>query len=297
MSWNMYTWTFQLKSPLHIGFHKVMHFFRTRHYIPGKLLWGALTAKLTPILGMSDYEQVGDWLKESFRFGYLFPSVEEEIYIPKYTDEGYKFGNLSQYEFEKRFISSTASVAVESCSLSAEEGMLHEVEFISPHTIDNGKPVYLKGFLWVKDSQDNQFKIIKKNGKLYIQYSGVEVDFKAELADNFQVGGERKYGFGLLKLIKIHNRNLNPFSGKWGEENSEVNLTFNSNEATWSHLRYSEHLDMKGNIEPLVGRNWEIRKGAGRKLESLGLFWSPGSILRQEKTVKVNEFGLWELKG
>lgn len=292
MSWNMYTWTFQLKSPLLIGFHKVMHFFRTRPYVPGKLIWGALTAKLTPAIGTSDYEQVGNCLRESFRFGYLFPSDGREIYIPKYTDEGCKFGDLTQYEFEKKLISSTASAAIEPYSLSAEEGMLHEVEFISPYTIDDGEPVYFKGLFWIRNSQDNQFKIIKENGKLYIQCNGVEADIK-----NFQVGGERKYGFGLLKLIEIDDRNLDSFSGKWDEENGEVILTVNNNGAIWSHLRYSEHLDMKGNIEPLVGRNWEIVKGAGRKLESLGLFWSPGSILCQEKAVKVDEFGLWESKG
>ena len=50
---------------------------------------------------------------------------------------------------------------------------------------------------------------------------------------------------------------------------------------------------MKGLIEPVVGRDWE-EKGAGRKLKSYGLFWSPGSILIKEATFRIMEYGLWK---
>jgi len=301
MSWQVYEWKFRLKSPLHIGFHKIMHFFKTRPYVPGKLLWGALTAKLTPMLGINDYQKVGEFLKKIIRFGYLYPYVEEKLYIPQYTEEGLKFGSLNQNDFEKKFISSMASAAIEAESLTAEEGMLHEVEFISPYTIDDGKPVYLpvylKGLLWLREFAENGIRLSRSNDELIIIHNEASFNFKGHLANRFQIGGERKYGFGLVELKELDEISINEFkgwSGKWNEKDKEVYISLNSNDSVWSHILHSNNLNIKGNIEPLVGRDWEATKGAGRKLTSYGLFWHPGSILCEDRTFKITEFGLWE---
>ncbi|MBC7333616.1 MAG: hypothetical protein H5T85_04020 [Actinobacteria bacterium] len=297
MNWSLYIWTFRLKSPLHVGFHKVMHFFSTRPYVPGKLFWGSLTAKLTPMLGINDYQKVGEFLKKAIRFGYLYPYVEEKLYCPIYTEDGLRFGSLSQNEFEKKFISSMASAAIEAESLASEEGMLHEVEFISPYTIDDEKPVFIRGFVWIREFTENRFKLSKNNNKLIITHNGQVVDFKNSLANRFQIGGERKYGFGLLKLNKLDEVSSNEFnglSGKWCEKDGEVCISINSDNPIWSHVLCSNNINIKGNIEPLVGRDWESDKGAGRRLTSYGLFWSPGSILCEDKTFKITEFGIWE---
>lgn len=294
MTWYLYSWSFQLKSPLHVGFHKVMHFFRTKPYIPGKLLWGALTAKLTPMLGVNDYQKIGDFLKKAIRFGYLYPCVDDQFFLPKYTENGLVFCSLSKNEFEKRFISSMASTAIDSDSLSAEEGMLHEVEFINPYTIDDEKPVFMKGLLWIKEFSENGFNIIRKNNKLFIKYNGLDLDFKDKLANSFQVGGERKYGFGLLELNELDEcKNLGEFSGEWFDNCGEVYLKLGSNNSIWSHASHSNNIDIKGNIEPIVGRDWD-NKGSGRKLNAQHeLFWSPGSILNEDRNFKITDFGLW----
>lgn len=297
MSWQLYMWTFRLKSPLHVGFHKVMHFFRTRPYVPGKLLWGAITAKLTSILGINDYQKVGDFLKKAIRFGYLYPYVEEKLYFPQYTEKGLKFGSLFQNEFEKKYITSMASAAIETESLTAEEGMLHEVEFINPYTIDNRSPVFMKGFIWIRGFSENGINLLKKD-TLIITYNGTKVDFKEELANQFQLGGERRYGFGLVKLgefNKISNNRINELPGEWNERNGEVYITVNATNPVWAHVRCCNNINIKGNIEALVGRDWDIDKGAGRKLTSNGLFWCPGSIVCEDKTFKITEFGLWEV--
>lgn len=299
MSWQVYEWKFRLKSPLHIGFHKIMHFFKTRPYVPGKILWAALTAKLTPMLGINDYKKVGEFLKKIVRIGYLYPYVEGQFYNPQYTEEGLKFGSLTQNEFEKKLISSMASAAIDAESLTAEEGMLHEVEFISPYTIDNGKQVYLKGLLWLREFSEDGLKLSKSNNELIITHNGASFNFKSQLANWFQIGGERKYGFGLIELTELDEISSNEFSGlpgKWNEEDGEVCMSINSNYPIWSHVFYSNNLNIKGNIEPLVGRDWEDSKGAGRKLTSHGLFWSPGSILCEERTFKITAFGLWEVE-
>lgn len=297
MPWSLYQWTFQLKSPLHIGFHKVMHFFRTRPYVPGKVLWGALTAKLTPILGIDDYQKVGNFLKKVMRFGYLYPYVEGNLYLPKYTENGLMFNSLSLNDFEKRFISSMASAAIEAESLTAEEGMLHEVEFISPYTIDDASPVYLKGLLWVRELSENGITLSKSNKALITTHNGKTVNLNKEVFNQFQLGGERKYGFGLVELKEfnqITDKKFNELPGTWDEKEQKVLITINSGDPIWAHALYSDNLNVKGNVEPVVGRDWNASKGAGRSLISYGLCWSPGSILCEDKTFNVTEFGLWE---
>jgi len=300
MSWHLYSLTFRLKSPLHIGFHKVMHLFRTRAYVPAKPFWGALTAKLTRSLKSSNYREVGEFLKNAMRFGYLYLFDGNVVFIPKYTDEGLKFSNLPQIEFEKRFISSQASTSIEPYSFTAEEGTLHEVEFISPYEIqeEKPKPVFLKGLLWVSKRSEEKLVVQINEDNFSITDGKTEVMF-SDLADTLQIGGERKYGFGQLKLVefkKVNDYDLDHlgFKGRWRESKDEIRLELKKSDFIWSHAKYNSDLKIKGSLEPVVGRNWSDNS-AGRELRSHGLCWVPGSILIEDQTFKITEdFGLWE---
>jgi CRISPR/Cas system CSM-associated protein Csm3 (group 7 of RAMP superfamily) len=277
-----------------------MHFYRTRPYVPGKPLWGALTAKLTPLLGLDDYQKVGEFLKKVIRPGYLYPYIESneksELYYPKYTEKGLMFGLLSKYEFEKRFISSMASTAIEAQSLTAEDGMLHEVEFISHYTIDDGKPVFMSGFIWVREFSENDISLSIKD-EVIITCLEKKVKFKDQLANRLQLGGERKYGFGLVelhKIVEIKDPKFNELPGEWKEENGEVCISLKRDDPIWAHVKHFENLKIKGDIELLVGREWDPDKGAGQKPpKSSDLCWTPGSILCEDRTFKVDEFGIW----
>lgn len=311
MSWHLYSLTFRLRSPLHVGFHKVMHLFRTRAYVPARPFWGALTASLTRKLELSDYIKVGKFLKKVMRFSYFYIYIYNEergvIFIPKYTDEGLKFGNLeerelSQIEFEKRFISSLASTSIEPYSFTAEEGMLHEVEFISPYEIhkenEKPKPVFLKGLLWVSEKSEEKLAVQINENDFSITDGKNDVKF-SDLASTLQIGGERKYGFGWLKFVEfkeVNNQDLDHlgFKGRWKETEDEIRLELKKSEFIWSHAKYNSNLKIKGSIEPIVGRDWSDR-GAGRELKSYGLCWVPGSILMENEIFKITEdFGLWE---
>jgi hypothetical protein len=298
MSWHLYSLTFRLKSPLHIGSHKVMHLSRTRAYVPARPLWGALTSKLTCQLAMTDYEKMGEFLKKTMIFGYFYLSDGNEVFIPQYTKEGLKFGSLSQIEFEKRYISSLASTAIESNSFTAEEGTLHEVEFVSPYSINDGKPVFLRGLLWVSGFQGLGLSITFEDDDFSISYYNKRVKFSESL-DALQLGGERKYGFGLLKIEGKPKKedvkdlkNLG-FFGEWEEKGSEILLKIKKGDPVWSHVEYTSDLKIRGDIEAIVGRDWDDM-GAGRKLSTHGLCWSPGSVLIEEEAFKItHDFGLW----
>jgi len=206
-------------------------------------------------------------------------------------------------KLEKKFISSLPSTAIDSNTLTAEEGMLHEVEFISPHVIGEEKPksVFLKGLIWVKEVSISGIKINSMNSNDFnICYNNSDIRF-SELIDGIQIGGERKYGFGTLKFRHLEQNGSNlsktGFYGKWLEEDDRVLVRINSNNPVWAHTEYNPSLKIKGEIEPLVGRNWKVtnaKSGAGRELESHGICWVPGSIVMEDVSFSVERFGIWE---
>src|ERR1051326_8782018 len=86
MAWGFYELRFRLLSPLHIGHQKIGNIQRTRHYVPARTLWGALTARLTrdakacALTGVDegDYVGMGALIKQQIAFSYFFPAVKDQ---------------------------------------------------------------------------------------------------------------------------------------------------------------------------------------------------------------------------
>ena len=179
MDWVHYALRFRLRSPLHVGHRRVGNLMQTKPYVPGKPLWAALTARLTrdthTYPSRADYKCVGDTLAKNFRFGYLWPSLDGERPCFFWDYEGFEYTLLASY----------VSTALDYSRSAADEGTLHEVEYLSPYTRDEGRPVFLVGDLWVQDSLPE-----KLNG------------WKDALG-RIQLGGERSYGWGRVRLLEI----------------------------------------------------------------------------------------------
>ena len=301
MSWDVWSWKFRLESPLHVGFHKVMHLFRTRLYVPGRMLWGAVTAKLTPILGLNDYTQVGKVIKSSFCFGYMFPYFNDKIYLPVFTEKGVCWGGATKEELEQQILNVTASTAVESSTLAAEEATLHEVEFVSPYQIPCGVPVYFKGILWVREYTLNGIQVIidRDNKEILFKSASGNARLFSQIVDRLQIGGERRYGFGLIKHIKgslcrLSDGSFGEFPGKQENGTELPKVKLEDDQPFWTHLKLGS-VQVCGDMEPLTGREWDTIKGAGRNLSHHGLFWTPGSILKDEdKVFEVHPYGWWK---
>ncbi len=82
--------------------------------------------------------------------------------------------------------------------------------------------------------------------------------------------------------------------GEWQEQNKEIVISINKENPVLTHTKCSSNIKIKGDIELLVGRDWDDVKGAGKLLKTEGLFWVPGSIIIEDKKFKVTDFGLWE---
>lgn len=299
MAWTHHRLKFRLLSPMHIGYRKVGNLMQTRHYVPGKNLWAALTARLTRDFPDKEwnrgYKAVGRSVAAQFRFGYLWPSLDGNT--PCYFWE--------REDFDYLFLDSYASTALDYSAHSSKEGSLHETEFIAP-VARNGMSVYLLGDLWEKEGE--------------IAATSWQSSMK-----NLQLGGERTYGWGRLSLCSDlrgnGSENEKTATGHRCQEGGEVVLTLNKGDRITAHaLAASSRLqgsghdsrcideilasveagdgglnnNVEGPVEPMVGREWSAF--AGQKVCYSGVYFMPGCKIKdandQAKFI-IDAFGRW----
>ena len=201
MTWRCYLTIFRAESPIHIGYKQIGILKTTRYYIMGRAMWGAITANLTRALfsnlAPEDYQAVGNFVRENIRTTYFYPAIKKDevslenlskyevdgyfVFLPEYTDRGIKFGNISKEKFEQMFVSSFVSTALEAQTRTAEEGSLHEFEYIRNkiRLSDKVIRVYWVGYLFINynanEAKDDQEKKVYK----------VELSEKKEENDQF----------------------------------------------------------------------------------------------------------------
>ena len=200
MAWRMFRVTYKLLNPLHIGYHKVGNAQRTRYYVPARNLWGGITQQLTRCrfqsagVSQRDYAQIGEWVREHCAFAYFFLRDKDGTFYPQWTEKGLRYGPLPTPEFERQWLSALVTTALHTSSTPAETGSLHEVEYIAPYRMSySGKVRLTKLCGWV---------LLDEVG---LQELGDPTKWNRWLGE-LQVGGERRYGFGRLRLSRMVGR-------------------------------------------------------------------------------------------
>lgn len=283
MAWQMYRVTYELRSPLHIGYHKVGNVQRTRYYIPARNLWGAVTEALTrrgfaaQVLKTErpdEYQAVGDWVKIHSAFGYWFLSENGQDVAPCYAGSELKYGPYTAAEFERRYLGVHVTTALDAASTSAAQGSLHEVEFIAPRASD-GMRTLVGG--WVFLDEEAQ------------QHLGEEGAWRDWLGD-LHVGGERRYGFGQLRLRELAQVN----GSEWDLTGERPAIPLKAGDPLQAHTLVNG-VRAKGSVEPLVGRetHGDSRK-FGAHLTQARICWAPGAVLEAEARVAIMKSGIWE---
>lgn len=256
--WHELTVTFQLRSPLHIGYlpSRSSIFSPTRYYVPGRTLWGALTRSITESIhrqpGGADYRSIGHILRENFRFSYFYVHDGRTYYLPEYRDDGLMYGGLDRYEFEGRFIASTVSTALRGGV--ALKGSLHETEYINNmfHDGEKVEKTRIMGCIWIKNSPLN----------LEIQKDGLFIG-DINILHELTLGGESKYGFGKVVLESIR-------SGRTPFRVHVSNGIQISDEFLRGHMRYTPDLKFNGDLELVSGRAYFDPERSNRTSEKPG---------------------------
>jgi len=292
VSWQTYRLVFRLESPLHVGWRKTGNLMQTRPYLPGRVLWGAVTASLTQWLGEVDYAALGEWACDHLRFGYFFLARDPDkplypVYLTTHKQPGIDYGQeeMPEAEFERRFLSSLTSTAIAHEANAAQEGSLHEVEFLVS-SLALGQPVYLVGHLFTQSSNEvicQENDIVARGLSLYEQVMA-----------SLRVGGERRYGFGRLMLCRNQCEKTDKlFDYRTDQQNGNLCVTIPVQKPLLAHA-IADSTNVKGSSEPVVSREWVPRHGPGRQVTSLGLCYVPGSITTSETTFSIGHYGIWE---
>ncbi len=298
MTWTAYRVVFKLKSPMHIGCGKVGNVQRTRPYVTGRSFWGALTMRLTrnqhqPATDSDLYQKIGEKVHQQLAFTYFYLATksspaEESPSPPTPLSQNGRGGNADYKiqwpwgkqasQFRRRFLSSYASTALVYPQQAADEGLLHEVEFLSPRTLDEGKQVYLIGYVFEKDGSSLEWQ---------------------KVCHHLQMGGERGYGWGDLKCVEIQPfEHHDLFEGKARFNGDADRPIVQQTECLLAHAS-STGITATGEIEPLVGREWRshnpTNRYAGQHVEQWvdDLCWVPGSVVERSLCFKVSHFGIW----
>lgn len=282
--WSIYRVIFRVRSPLHIGRGKVGNLQRTRSYVTGRVFWGALTMRLTrdaangrsPAIDSQEYQSVGKEVHDSLVYTYFYPATKSET--------GYQIAWpwADESRFSHRFLSSYSGTSLAYPQQAAATGMLHEVEFISPNTLDTGKPVFLMGYVFAK--------------------VGNKLPWQAACS-RLQLGGERGYGWGDVKLIETSEAQNNAlFDGTVAFDGRDDLPRVRLAASAEMPARLLAHtcptkLSARGEVEPLVGREWRScnsrHRYAGQHVEVSGVYFAPGSIVDQPLDFTIGEFGIW----
>ncbi len=280
MSWQIYKIIFQVCSPLHIGYSKIGNLQRTRPYVVGRALWGAITMRLTRDMtesgvaahDSSKYQEVGEQVHHDLAFTYFYPALRlENTYQISWPWE-------EEYIFRYRFLSSYAGTALSYPQQSAATGMLWETEFISPNTRDTGEPVFLIGYIFEKE--------------------GCNLPWQKAI-QRLQLGGERGYGWGRVELIKISENKDNSLFGqetKFQEHKGKPSVYLPDSARLLAHAK-ADGLAASGEVEPLVGREWRSDQKyncyAGQHIEFNEICFVPGSLLNSDTYFLIDKFGIW----
>ncbi|HZU00564.1 MAG TPA: RAMP superfamily CRISPR-associated protein [Ktedonobacteraceae bacterium] len=285
MTWTAYGVSFRLLSPMHIGWHKLGNLQQTRPYITGRSLWGALTARLTRDFGRGNYKDIGREVDSHLAFTYFYPYALPEEDSPWSRPEqwhDFLWPWSDRDKFTWTFLGSYASTSLTN-GHNAETGSLHETEFIAPRTRD-GRQVYLVGYIFETAGLHNE----KQNPLSRWQ----------SVLDRLQLGGERGYGWGRVRLQecckKINNGKC--FDYKWLPENARPQLQAlgDTHLLAHTHAVTDSASNRKVTIEPLIGRETTAHTSFGNYIADAAICWVPGGKVEKNETFQIQPKGIWE---
>lgn len=274
--WHHYQLTWRLDSPLHIGWRTIGTIARTRLWVPGRNLWGAIIDTIARLQqptaeGIPPFKAVTRKIDQTIRFeaAFLASDPAHEIWAPVYGEQGLRFGTLLQRDLERRVLFASVSTAIEHGPGIADEGQLFEVEAISPRCLVGDHPrasIYLTGRIWVRATEHvrldkNDIIIDQQSVRQWLAY--------------MRIGGEQAKGFGRLSLQSL----AGPGDARVHDDAPVV--TINMGNPFPLLVKHDGGTGYRGEIEPIIGRNTKDGTRHGQQLTDASICWLPGSCCRE----------------
>jgi len=237
-----YQLVFEQLQPLHIGKLNYGVIAETEIFIPGQTIWGALT-KSYNLLNKTDLNNNQNLFSTITCF---FPSFDgKDILAPSFKDGLLYLGeNITEDEFKFAFLDTVVSTAIIPLARSALDESLHEIDFLLPRP-KNELP---------------EKNIYKETALKWIGLVGIEENNSA--IDNFcqedklriSIGGEIKYGAGLLRLKTVKKIDTQELE-KWNlNEKGELFINNTTKNYLRNFVQITPETEIKwiGKIVPLA---------------------------------------------
>jgi hypothetical protein len=291
MTWSLYRWAWLLESPLYVGMPPAGSLNRCRLYVSARALWGSITAKLARDKAdnnFPNYQEVGDKIRQSVRFTYLFPAEKDEsqwhAWLPRYEQgsglvwQRENDGSLkvSDREFRMRLLSTRPSTAIDPSSDTAAEGSLRETECINTTWRGCGGfpsgPVGFVGYVFLSSGLDENRR---------------EALVKLQM---ITVGGDTRYGLGRLRRIG----NMAPAVDVFG-----CTVDLGKGDPLIAADRVLGHAEVKEDGSPELRGAMELLRGwdygQDHHWRSSKPLWVPGSSADKARKWRIDESGHWSV--
>lgn len=304
MAWKYLPLAYRVLSPIHIGYRSVGIINRTRYYVPAKNFWAAVTASLTTRLHRApradDYRAVGELVQRCLRFTYFFlaarpaekPLTALKCYLPEYRRGRTVYleqPDKQEVDVEAIFVGSYVSTALDPGRHAVAERLLHEIEYLQPHVRIGGDcwETHLVGGAWIALGTDSKGMQIRLEGEMVLIKD-------LPILDRLTVGGERGYGFGRLQLTEDHTDylGLGSWEARGGGPTGLFILPPGRSATILAHVKYEPGKYYEGLLEPVVGREWDANRGAGRLLAGGTVYIAPGGRC-PASAYAVDDQGFW----
>ena len=229
MSNQWFELTFKQIEPINIGQGGWGVVNETRIFIPGITMWGALTNAY--------FKKTGEYDENIFeQISCFYPKINGKVLYPSYKNGEFYLGDISESEFRQKYVKSFTSTAINPTSLNAKDESLHEIDFIYPYNIE------------------------------WVGYIKCEEKYLDEIKEIY-IGGDVRYGFGLMELTKKANEK---------DYNFEIikGVYKNRHEATLKNYLKFNNQNFEGELEILP--EFDFTKGE-KIIKNAKYYITPGS--------------------
>jgi len=238
-----YKLTFKQIQPIHIGYRKHGVISETRIFITGQVMWGALTNAY--------YRKTGKYDKDMFQHVTCFyPKLgrDRSVLRPKFKDGEFYLGYFSERNFRQKFTTTLLSTAINPELKSAKDESLHELDVILPGC--EKYTLYWEGYVWCNKDE------LKKIEEIY-------------------VGGDSRYGLGLMKKEAIKEENY-PYNVKKGvyDDLKEKGKPIDN------FVKFDKSKKFEGKLELLAEFSFHDEANENQSKSFEGLYISVGSKLK-----------------
>ncbi len=260
-TWLCYQLVFRAESDVCLGFDRLGFVQRTRYFIPAHNFWAAATVALAHGSDMN-YGKAGTEAEKNLRFTPFYVWRNSEFVFP-WNDPA---------KFERTYVGARTRATIESSTATAAEGGLFELEYLISRP--DGEQLSLSGYAWVRQT--------------------AQCDL-AGLLRFIAIGGERKYGWGRLRLTTLSEAS-DVFGHAMKLDEEEPRVTLDNGTILPAHLCVAGcKAAMAGDIEPLTGRTWDAAKGPGRAPANAPILcWAPGTQIAGKMSATVGPKGVWQ---